>query len=169
MFDAPARVVEWMEKLLHEHVTVIVDTREQRPFEITKMQNERMKLDSGDYSIKGLEKLVAVERKELNDLASCFTVGRDRFKAELERLREIPKRIVVVEASWGQLAEGDFTSRVHPNSAMGSIASWSGFFEIGFFFAGSRARAQGFTNNYLWQIAKAHYEEAKRKRGNRTE
>ena len=147
-----------MQKLRHEDVTIIVDTREQRPFNVSPMREERMKLDSGDYSIKGLEKLVSVERKELNDLVGCFTTGRDRFKAELEKLRLIPKRLVVVERTWGQLAEGDFTSRVHPNSAMGSVASWSGFFEIGFFFAGSRKRAQGFTVNYLWHVARKHYE-----------
>ena len=54
---------------------VIVDTREQAPFEFAGLSNwiggtVRRKLDVGDYSIVGMERVLRMERKSLTDLIS---------------------------------------------------------------------------------------------------
>ena len=67
--------------------TVIVDTREQRPLEFQHLPSERGTLQSGDYSIAGLEHDFAVERKSVPDLCGSLTRGRERFERELHRLR----------------------------------------------------------------------------------
>ncbi|MGC4016586.1 MAG: hypothetical protein QM755_19005 [Luteolibacter sp.] len=48
---------------------------------------ERGTLQSGDYSIAGLEHDFAIERKSIPDLLGSVTRQRDRFERELHRLR----------------------------------------------------------------------------------
>ena len=47
---------------------IIIDTREQIPWEFRDLPTEPGTLDTGDYSVSGLEHLIAVERKSLDDL-----------------------------------------------------------------------------------------------------
>ena len=56
---------------------VVVDTREQRPYRYPG--SLRGTLPSGDYSLLGLESLVAVERKEKADAYASLGRGRARF------------------------------------------------------------------------------------------
>lgn len=75
--------------------TIVVDTREQKPLWPVK---ERVKLDVGDYSIKGLESEVAIERKSPSDLFATLGVGHSRFKAELERAQKLVYFAIVVDS-----------------------------------------------------------------------
>ena len=64
--------------------TVLVDTREQNPFDFSRFEAwfsgiERTALKLGDYSIAGLEDLCVVERKDLSDLVHSFTAERSVF------------------------------------------------------------------------------------------
>lgn len=70
-----------------QHYTIAVDTREQAPYRFAGEPVASATLAAGDYSLAGLEHLIAVERKELGDLVGCMTHDRDRFKRELQRLR----------------------------------------------------------------------------------
>ena len=83
---------------------IVVDTREQEPWGFCNVPTERGTLDTGDYSVRGLEHLVAVERKSLPDLLGCVGRERDRFKRELQRLRGYRFRLLVIEASYADLA-----------------------------------------------------------------
>lgn len=74
---------------------------------------QRVTLATGDYSLPGLENVVAIERKALQDLIGTLLGGRrdsvgehaanaDRFRDELTRMRAMPSgsfRCVVVEAT----------------------------------------------------------------------
>jgi ERCC4-type nuclease len=58
--------------------TVLVDTREQNPFDFSRFGTwfsgiERKALKLGDYSVAGLEDVCVVERKDLSDLVHSFT------------------------------------------------------------------------------------------------
>ena len=66
---------------------LLVDTREQTPLTFEHLQSAPATLQSGDYSVKGLEDVFAVERKSLADLVGSLKSGRDRFLRELHRLR----------------------------------------------------------------------------------
>ena len=151
-----------MPDLKPSQVTILIDSREQHPFNFTPMKMEETTLQSGDYTIRGLEDYVRVERKELSDLVSCFTTGRDRFKRELERLKAFPKRLVVVEAPYEDLVNGNYRSNLHPNSATGAIESWMGRYQITFMFCGNRRAAQEFVNGYLFKIAKSYHAQTQR-------
>lgn len=79
-------------------LTFLIDSREKKPFTFTGT-SEVVGLQTCDYSVKGLENLIGIERKELADLHGCIGFARDRFERELERMRSLPYRAVVVEAT----------------------------------------------------------------------
>ena len=55
-------------------------SREQTPFDLAPMQTKAGTLNVGDYSIAGLESVVAIERKSLPDLVACCGRERERFQ-----------------------------------------------------------------------------------------
>lgn len=79
-----------------DNFTIIVDTREQLPWEFGNHTTSRTKLDTADYSIEGLEHLLAIERKQsVSEIATNIT--EKRFPAFLERMSEIPHRFMLFE------------------------------------------------------------------------
>jgi ERCC4-type nuclease len=95
---------------------IVIDTREQLPFDFHGLRadardqcrpllvtTERGTLKQGDYSLKGHERAIALERKSLADLFSTIGQERDRFVRELERLDALEVAAVVIEASWEQI------------------------------------------------------------------
>ena len=61
---------------MSESSTIIMDTREQRPLVFTHLASKVGTLQSGDYSIKGLEHNFAIERKSIPDFCGSLTRGR---------------------------------------------------------------------------------------------
>ena len=153
---------------------VIIDSREQTPFafqheKFGEVATESGTLDTGDYSLAGLTDRVAVERKSLPDLVPCLGRERERFERELQRAAALDAFAVVVEASWSELAGGQYRSQLNPHSACQSVLAFTARHRIPFLFAGSRAGAEyvtwGFLRQYLesarkrWgSIVKAHGE-----------
>jgi ERCC4-type nuclease len=80
---------------------VIVDTREQKPWVLnSKDVNETIsrKLDTGDYSIEGLENIISIDRKmTVSELAGNVT--QKRFEAELIRMQKIKHSFLLLEFS----------------------------------------------------------------------
>ena len=95
-----------------ELVTVVVDTREQEPYSFPprRFVVERRALPAGDYSLAGLEREVAVERKTLEDFVHTVIRDRDRFRKELLKLAEYDRACVVVEAGLDDLLSGAYRS-----------------------------------------------------------
>lgn len=107
-----------------EAITAIIDTREQLPLDLFPLQMERGTLATGDYSVKGLENCISIERKSLSDLLGCMGNGRERFERELERMRSYEFRAVVVECEERELELGQWNSKITPSSATGSVRAW---------------------------------------------
>jgi ERCC4-type nuclease len=79
-----------------DEFTIIVDTREQNAWEFGHHTTSRRKLDTGDYSIEGLENLLCIERKQsVSEVANNIT--EKRFANVLERMSEIPHRFMLFE------------------------------------------------------------------------
>jgi len=124
---------------------LICDTREQAPFTFSGFDCEVLagSLPTGDYSLAGLEDRVAVERKSLDDLLGCLTGdGRERFERELARARGMDAFAVVVEASFQDMAEGRYRSRMKPHAALQSVLAFQVRYGVPFVWAGSRAGAE---------------------------
>jgi hypothetical protein len=62
---------------------IITDSREQTPLIFEHLQTERGTLQSGDYSIQGLEHDFSIERKSISDLCQSVTRGRERFERRI--------------------------------------------------------------------------------------
>ena len=76
--------------------TIIVDSREQQPWDFKNYATAKQKLDTGDYSIEGLENIVTIERKKsVNEFANNIT--EKRFKDWTGRLSEVEFSYVLLE------------------------------------------------------------------------
>ena len=79
--------------------TFIRDTREQRGWTFDGARCETGTLKTGDYSVKGLEETVAIERKSHADMYGTLNAvrRRARFAAELERASHFKFFALVIE------------------------------------------------------------------------
>jgi len=136
---------------------IICDTREQTPLTFAHSryaaQVEAGALTVGDYSLAGLTDRVAVERKSLPDLVACLGRERERFERELQRAAALDAFMVVVEAPWSELAQGQYRSALNPHAACQSVLAWIARYRTPFLFVGSRDAAEyatwGFLRQYL--------------------
>ena len=111
-------------ELKPEDVVAIIDTREQTPLSLSPLMVTAGTLTTGDYSVQGLEHIVAIERKSLPDLIACVGRERERFDREVQRLLAYPVRALVVEANWDQIEMGQWRGQVKINAVMGSLMGW---------------------------------------------
>jgi ERCC4-type nuclease len=80
----------------HEEFTIIVDTREQQPWEFEHHSVAHKKLDTGDYSIEGLEELLGIERKKsVSEFANNIT--ESRFKDVVMRMSQLKYSFLLLE------------------------------------------------------------------------
>lgn len=107
---------------------LIIDTREQRPLFIPKPPKGliliRDTLENGDYSIKGLEKKVMIERKGLSDLVNYIGNDRKNTKIKLKRAERYQWKGLVIEGSELELLRPQMFSRINPESIRQSLVSF---------------------------------------------
>lgn len=131
-----------------ESFYIVADTREH----MTALAAERYKdfgvpvkratLDYGDYcggvylpdgsattSKTGrIRAKCVIERKmSLDELAACFTRGRDRFRREFERASANDARVflLVENASWEAIVNHRYRSKYNPTAYMASLTAWA--------------------------------------------
>lgn len=130
--------------------TLVVDTREQRPFGFEGFAVQRGTLKAGDYSLLGYEHLVAVERKSLDDCWGSMSTGRARFSRCVERLAKLDRAAIVVECSLSELAvQHPRIQRTTPASVVGGLISWAAQHSLPVFFADNRVYAERVTLRFL--------------------
>lgn len=145
-------------------MVIVKDSREQAGYDFDGPRYEGVAVEAGslvtgDYSVKGLENVIAAERKELGDLIHCLAQDRPRFVRELERARGMDAFMVVVEAPWSDLATGNYRSRLDPHSACQSVLSFMARHRVPFFFAGSRAAGE----YAVWSFLRQYCEGARKR------
>ncbi len=135
---------------------IIVDTREQNPFEF-KCDTLTARLKTGDYSILGFTDRVTVERKSLSDFLGCLFPHKNdknggwvRFEKELIRMQEYEYKCIVIEANWKQIVNGTYGhSKAHPNSVMGKIMKINVDLGIPIYFVYNHELGSKFVEKYL--------------------
>lgn len=110
------------------------------------------KLPAGDYSIAGLEAVVAVERKELDDFVSTVIHDRERWIAEVRLLARMPHPLILIEATLRDILDRRYTAAVHPEALVGEIISLQVAWQIPVFMAGDRQAAQEFLGKWLMKV-----------------
>ena len=140
-----------------ESVTAIIDTREQCPLNLAPLQTEVGTLCTGDYSIKGLEHVVRIERKG-SDLIAAVGSERERFDREVQRLLSFPVRVLVIESTWQQIEAGGWRGKITSEQAIGSLLGWQAA-GLSIHMAGDHERAGRHVARLLYTIAKRRYRE----------
>lgn len=137
--------------------TIIIDTREQRPYEFPDYPVERRCLPAGDYSLAGYESRVAIERKCLSDAYGVVGGGRERFLRELRLLAGYASPCIIIEASLDAFAKGHSRTRITPAQAVGSFISWAQEFRIPVWFAPDHAHGERIALRWLQSFWRHHY------------
>jgi DNA excision repair protein ERCC-4 len=141
-------------------LTAIIDTRENQPLDLNPLKTTVATLTTGDYSIRGLESVISIERKSLSDLLSCVGTDRQRFDREVMRLKAYPCRALVIEATWAELESGDWRSKVTPQAVVGSCLGWIGA-GLPVALVGDHERAGRFVSRLLFISARRRWREAR--------
>ena len=80
----------------NDDFTIIIDSREQQPWDFYHYATAKQKLDTGDYSIEGMENIVTIERKKsVNEFANNIT--EKRFKDWTSRLSKVEFSYILLE------------------------------------------------------------------------
>ena len=150
-----------------ENIVAIIDIQEEthgHALDLSPLQTCVQHLPTADYSVVGLENIVAIERKEIGDLLQCLGNERERFQKCLQRMLAYPVRALVIEATLDQIERGDWPvfkgkkSEITPASAIGSLLSWMNM-GIPVLFAGDHARAGKYVARMLLLAARRRWRE----------
>jgi DNA excision repair protein ERCC-4 len=129
--------------------TIIIDTREQSPYTFGEIPIEVATLQAGDYSIKGMENVVAIERKSLNDYVNTVIHAQERFTNELYKLMSYHHTCIVVEGSVADIMSRKFKSAADPRAVMGKthaiICNW----KVPVMFCGDRQHSIEFCKGWF--------------------
>lgn len=136
---------------------IVVDTREQRPWTFLHLRADKDKgcrplevssyigtLPSGDYSLKGYQHRVAVERKSKEDLFTTVGNGRARFERELARLNALDMAWVIIEADFRECCISPPTySQLKAKTIHRSLIAWEMRYpKVHWWFAANRTAAE---------------------------
>ncbi len=102
--------------IIPDNFILIIDTREQSPLFVGRLPKglriESATLKHGDYSIKGFEDKVCVERKEISDFLTYIGKDRNHTKSKLELMKPMFYKALIVEAR--DIFEIPGYSAIHP-------------------------------------------------------
>lgn len=143
-------------KLTLNDIKAVVDTREQRPADLGELRFEKKTLDTGDYSVLGLEQFVRIERKSLPDLIGCIGKERDRFTREMVRLRGFQHKAVVVECYWSDIYQEKWQGCIRSSHVIGSLGRWQ-LDGIPFILAGPRPLSCQMIQKLLYLSARQYF------------
>jgi ERCC4-type nuclease len=142
----------------------ISDTREQLPLEFDSPYIERVvtrKLDTGDYSIEGLEDILCIERK--GSLAEFYrNVTQKRFEDELVRMQAYKYRYLVLEFSLSEVMAIPYSlglsakqremCKLSPKYVMGRIAEIQVDYNVNVVFAETRDIVTDVVTNIMRRV-----------------
>jgi ERCC4-type nuclease len=81
-----------------DELKIIIDTREQKPWEFPGHTTAVQKLDTGDYSVEGLENILCIERKQ-NTSEFAKNIVEKRYDDWTERMSKFKYKFLLLEFS----------------------------------------------------------------------
>jgi len=123
--------------------TIVIDSREQKPFFFDECEINVKALKTGDYSIKGYEDEISLERKTLVDFVHSIIQDRDRFEREILRAKKTLKYFaIIVETDFKSLWTAKLFSKVNRATIENTILRWSVKYGIPIIPVGTRAKGK---------------------------
>lgn len=94
--------------MIKNKYTVLRDTREQDGWEFTNAAKGVImipkKLDTGDYTLEGYEKILCIERKASpSEVAQNIGRDKERFNREIDRMRDFKHAFIICEFNFGEM------------------------------------------------------------------
>ena len=147
---------------------IIQDTREQEPWDFSFYGVDTIvrKLDTGDYSVEGLEDILCIERKKsTGEIAINLGSKNATFIKELERMRSFKAKYLIFEFSIQTLLSFPALSGI-PKSGLSKIRMNAGYivkllqkyeeeYNIEIIYCNSKEQA----NEVAYDIMKENYEQ----------
>lgn len=146
--------------LRYDDITAIYDTREQYPLDLAPLKSVRKTLKTADYSVENYTDKIAVELKTLDDIVQCCTTSRDRFEAELVRMRQYSHRAIVVMSTWGAIEREEYRSAIKPQAVLGSLMAFAMSANVSIIMAEDRKKAGLLVARLLWVAASQLHRQA---------
>jgi ERCC4-type nuclease len=144
--------------------TLVIDTREPSnglfmPKPPKGLSMVRDTLATGDYSIRGFETLISIERKEVPDLIHCCGADRDRFQDQLTRLSKLAHRWLLIEGTEEETLSFQPYTQMHPNHIRGALVSIEVRYGIPVHFSRTRKSAERWVLDILTKFYRIKREE----------
>ncbi len=80
------------------NINIIIDTREQQPWEFDHFTTSSKKLDTGDYTVEGYEDILCIERKKsVGEFAN--NIVEKRFADVIDRMTKYKYAFFIMEFS----------------------------------------------------------------------
>ena len=131
----------------------MIGSHERRPWEFAGVETVVDHLDTGDYSVRGLESYMAIVRRTPEDLVATLVERREDFHAELRRMACMVLRAVIVESDLGQLLSGDLGG-VDPEELVGWVVSIITDFRVPVYMLGPSSVAAPFALGLMRRSAR---------------
>jgi ERCC4-type nuclease len=142
------------EVVVMDNIEILVDSREQQNSHILQYFDSKnipyrvQALTSGDYSlsVNGVPQNIWVERKStLNELTKNFTVYRERFKKEFERMPTAQKILLIEDSNYSDIIDHKYGSKMSPKALLGSLLTWQYIYGLRIFFMPKR-----YSGNFIY-------------------
>jgi DNA excision repair protein ERCC-4 len=133
---------------------IIIDTREQTPLTFERFEAVTGTLQSGDYSIQGLEHRFAIERKSIPDLVQSLTTGRERFERELHRLRGFDFKRLLIVGTEEEIHKHEYRSKTTPKSVLHSLNAFEVRYDIPVVWGGSESHSARLIERWAFWYAR---------------
>lgn len=123
--DLTLPVLRSLGNLANTRPTIIVDNREIQPLVFSRLESRPGTLQTGDYSIAGLESLFCLERKTIPDIVACCQgANRERFMRELHRLRGFRFKRLLVVGREDDIHLGRYHSSITPKAVFATLGAF---------------------------------------------
>ncbi len=135
--------------------TIIVDSREQEPLPLSRLQAVRGTLTTGDYSVVGLEQLFSIERKSISDLVGCCMGDqRQRFGRELCRLRGCRFRRLLIVGTEEDILQANYRSAIKPQAVIATLCAFEARYDLPVVYKATPKLAARQIESWAWWFAR---------------
>lgn len=141
--------------------TIIIDSREQKPWFFPEYSVATEKLDTGDYSVKGLEDILCIERKRsISEIANNIT--EKRFKDVLSRMSKYRFPFILLEFDLDDVFSFPIGSdipkriwskiRIKPQFILKNLIEMSLIYNINVVYCGNKSNAENYAINIMNKV-----------------
>jgi len=145
--------VEFKPTAIPEGFILVIDTREQEPLFLPKLPKGltviRERLKCGDYSVRGFEDKITIERKKMSDFISYIGKERERTIEKLKVIKEFYFSALVIETNNPYNIPIDIPTKITPEVIRGALKSFRVKYRMHIYWSAKRKDLEMFVLDHL--------------------